>query len=183
LRRWVFLFFAAVAVACSVQTIFPFGTGPSVGTASQLVGAAGGIVTADDGTSILIPPNALTTNVTITIAIDTTAPPLTIATGLASPHVFGPVGQQFALPVCVTLAFEPGLLPQGGTEQNVVVYSVPEDSGAYVALPTFAADPSHVTGMTTEFGTMVAGFGPSQELMGDAGDAGCGELDADAEIE
>jgi ZU5 domain len=179
-RRWAFLCLAVVAAACSIQTIFPYGTGPAAGTASQLVGATGGVVTANDGTTVLIPPNALTSNVTITIGLDPNAAPLTSATALATPHVFGPVGQEFLLPVCVTLAFEPGLLPQGTTEQSVVLYASPPDAGAYTPLPTFASDPAHVTGMTTQFATMIAAVGSVQELGPDAGDAGCGEVGAEA---
>ena len=50
-----------VATACTVQTIFPFGSAPSPGSASQIVGAGGGIVTANDGTTLFIPPQALPT--------------------------------------------------------------------------------------------------------------------------
>lgn len=181
--RWVLLALAAVAVGCTIQTIFPYGTGPAAGTASQLVGAGGGVVTANDGTSVLIPPNALASDVTITIGLEPDASPLTGATSVTVPHVFGPPGQVFALPVCVTMSFEPGLLPQGTTEQHVVLYAqAPEDAGGgYVPLPTFAADPTHVTGMTTELSTMTAGYGDAGELDDDGGDAGCGDANFDAD--
>jgi hypothetical protein len=191
---WVLLFFAAVAVACSVQTIFPYGLSPSPGTASQLVGAAGGVVTANDGTSVLIPPNALASDVTITIGLDPDASPLEGAVAVTAAHVFGPAGQTFAVPVCITLAFEPGLLPSGVSEQNVVLYALPvppsadagdaePDAGppltGYQPLPTFAAGASLVTGMTQQFSTVLAGYGSALELAGDAGDAGCGEVGTD----
>ncbi len=87
----------------------------------------------------------------------------------------------FAVPVCITLSFEPGLLPPGTTEENVVVYSeAAEDAGGgYVPIPTFAADPSHVTGMTSEFSTMTAGYGSAEEIPD--GDAGCGDANFDAD--
>jgi hypothetical protein len=205
---WVLLLFAAVAAACSVQTIFPYGLSPSPGTASQLVGAAGAVVTANDGTSVLIPPNALATDVTITIGLEPDASPLQGAVAVTAAHVFGPAGQTFAVPVCITMAFEPGLLPSGVTEQNVVLYAQPvpatgdagdagevgdagdaePDAGpaptGYQPLPTFAVDASVVTGMTQQFSTIIAGYGSALEVSGDAGDAagnfGCGEVGTDA---
>ncbi|HEY1691328.1 MAG TPA: hypothetical protein VGG39_04160 [Polyangiaceae bacterium] len=192
----VLLAFACVAAACSIQTIFPYGLSPLPGTASQLVGAGGAVVTTNDGTSVLIPPNALSTDVTITIGLAPDASPLQGATPVTAAHVFGPPGQTFAVPVCITLAFEPGLLPAGTTERNVVLYAQPvppaEDAGdagdagndeadaapaltGYVALPTFAADASLVTGMTQQFSTIMAGYGPYLELPADAGEIGCGD--------
>lgn len=155
------------AVACTVQTILPYGGGPQAGTASQIVGAGGGIVTADDGTTLLIPPMALASDVTITIGLDPSPAPLTEARALTPAHVFGPEGQTFLLPVCVTLAFEPGLLPEGATEANVVLYTTLPEAGGYEPLPTMATDPDHVTGMTTHFSTVMAAYGEVLEV--DAG--------------
>ncbi|HEY8091118.1 MAG TPA: hypothetical protein VIF09_24815 [Polyangiaceae bacterium] len=246
---------AAAAVACSIQTIFPGGLDPPPGTASQQVGAAGGTVSANDGTSIYVPPNALKSQVVITIGLAPDAGAPDGATSVGAAHVFGPPGLVFYGPVCVTMAFEPPILPQGTTEANVVVYeqvppsagdtgdaadggsgeggeeggaveggasgeggtafaldpclpcpvssadggtdgSLPAgadsstDAGAvapdggplptdypvgtYFAVPSFAADPSHVTGMTRQLGTMSLAFSPGgQEIPLVAGDAGC----------
>jgi hypothetical protein len=158
------------AVACTLQTILPYGGGPQAGTASQIVGAGGGIVTADDGTTLLIPPMALASDVTITIGLDPSPAPLTQARELAPAHVFGPEGQTFLLPVCVTLAFEPGLLPEGTTQANVVLYAMLPDAGRYAPLPTMAADPTHVTGMTTQLSETMAAVGDVLEV--DAGPDG-----------
>jgi hypothetical protein len=72
----------AVVAACSSTVATP-GTGAS---ASQTVGASGGTVTASDGTEVVIPPGALTSNVTITIAANPSAPALTQATPLKCSH-------------------------------------------------------------------------------------------------
>lgn len=208
MKDWIpsaLLFVAVVAAACSIQTIFPYGTGTPPGTASALVGPAGGTVTANDGTSIEIPPNALSTSVTITIGLAPDAGPLQGATALAVPHVFGPEGTTFAVPACITMTFEPGLLPAGGTEQNVVLYqlALPEEADGgeagtagdagdagepdaaaaatgYQPLPTYAVDTATVTGMTKELSTAVVGFGSAVELPNDAGEAGCGDATPDA---
>ena len=168
------------AAACTVQTILPYGSGPPAGTASQVVGAGGGVVTADDGTTLLIPPMALMNDVTITINLDPSPPPLTQARQLAPAHVFGPEGQTFLLPVCVTLAFEPGLLPAGATEANVVLYATVPDAGGYEPLPTMSADGMHVTGMTTQLSETMAAYGDVLEV--DAGPDGdtCDGSDIDA---
>jgi hypothetical protein len=158
---------AAFVVACTVQTILPYGGAPQPGSASQVVGAGGGIVTANDGTTLLIPPMALAGDVTITIGLDPTPPPLTQARSLTPAHVFGPEGQTFLLPVCVTLSYEPGLLPEGATQSNVVVYATVPDAGGYEPLPTMATDGMHVTGMTKELSEMMAAYGDVLEV--DAG--------------
>jgi len=163
----VFLAGGVLGVACTVTTINPYGVPPFPGTASQLVGAGGGILTTNDGTTLLIPAGALTADVTITIGLDPTPPPVAGARTLTSGHLFGPAGQTFAVPVCVTLSYEPGLLPAGGTQANVVLYSVVDDAGEYGALPTMAADPTQVTAMTTQLSEVVAGFGAATEV--DAG--------------
>jgi len=157
----------ALLVACTIQTIYPYGGGPSAGTASQVVGAGGAIVTTTDGTMLVIPPMALSSDVTITIDLDPSPPPLTGAHGLAPPHVFGPEGQMFAIPVCVTLSFEPGLLPDGTTEENVVLYTTLPEAGVYGPLETLAAGPTQATGMTNHFSTILPAYGAQQEL--DAG--------------
>ncbi|HEX3344149.1 MAG TPA: hypothetical protein VHS09_06225 [Polyangiaceae bacterium] len=159
-----------LGVACTVTTINPYGVGPFPGTASQIVGAGGGIVTANDGTTLLIPPGALTADVTVTIGIDPSPAPLRIAQTLTYGHVFGPAGQTFAVPVCVTLAYEPGLLPAGAVPTDVDVYAEHGDAGTYAVLPTLGTDPTHVTGMTTQLAEMVVGYGDVPEV--DAGPDG-----------
>jgi hypothetical protein len=171
---------AAIVVACSVQTIFPNGTAPSPGSASQIVGAGGGIVTTNDGTSLFIPPGALTADVTISIAIDSSAAEPTPARALGAAHVFGPEGKTFLQPVCITLSFEPAMLPQGTSEANVVVYATVPDAGGYEPLTTVPSDPAHVTGMTTQFATVVAAYGSALEIAPDASDVSCDANQLDA---
>jgi len=127
------------------------------GTTSQVVGAGGGTVTADDGTTVVIPPGALSEDVTITIAPNPYAPNMTQAQALAVQHLFGPEGQQFMKPVSVTLEFDPSSLPAGVTESDVSIYSSPSNSDLYLPLRTTIADGTHVTGTTTDFCNMVPG--------------------------
>jgi len=171
---------AVVAVACSIQTIFPYGTAPQPGTASQTVGAGGGIVTADDGTSLFIPPNALSTATTITIALAPQPDNLPQATALGAAHVFGPPGQIFAKPVCITASFEPERLPAGVSENSVVLYVSGGDAAPFVPLPTMAASPTQVTGTTDLFeGPVVVGYGAALETDAGMGNCDANQLDAE----
>lgn len=144
-------------------------------------------MTTNEGTTLVIPPKALTAQVTITIALDPSPAPLTQATAVTAAHVFGPDGVAFQVPVCITLAFEPGLLPQSVTENDVVLYAAPPGSGAYVPLPTVAVDATHVMGTTQAFAaTVFAAYGGATEIPADAAaapscDAGDGGDAGDAE--
>jgi hypothetical protein len=170
----------ALLAACTIQTIYPYGSGPQDGTAYEVVGAGGGIVTTSDGTTLLIPPMALTTDVTITIGLDPTPPLITQARAVTSGHVFGPQGQTFLLPVCITLSFEPEQLPAGTTEANVVLYETPPDGGVYEALPTIPASPTQVTGMTTVLSEVIGAYGSTLELDAGADADECDGSDIDA---
>jgi hypothetical protein len=127
------------------------------GVTSQVVGAGGGTVSAPDGTQVVIPAGALQSDVTITIALNESAPALTQAQSVAPAHVFGPEGQTFAKPVSVTLPFQPANLPSGATEKDLAVYTAPQGSSAYQALPTTIKDATHVTGQATHFSNMCPG--------------------------
>jgi hypothetical protein len=164
---------AGVVVAC-VPTIL-LQNGPPAGGASQVVDQTGGVVTTNEGTTLVIPPGALTAQTTITITLRPDAAAPAGVTPVTAAHQFGPEGQTFLVPVCITLAFEPELLPAGTTEQGVVLYSAPQDGGPndYQPLETSAVDRSHVIGMTTHFSNVVAAYGGAQELPPDAGVVGC----------
>ena len=165
---WALTVGVAAVVAC-VQTILPLG--PTPGTANEVIGPAGGTLSTSEGTTLVVPPDALDENENITIALNPSAPPLTQATPLTAAHVFGPEGLTFATPVCMTLAYEPQLLPDGATGQSVFLYSAPYDSSVYEPMPTMPVDPTHVMGMTTHFSNVVAGYGGGGVEL--AADAGC----------
>lgn len=168
---------AIAALAASCMPTINADRGIPAGGASQVVDPSGGTVTTADGTTLVIPPGALTGQVTITIALDPSPVPLTQATAVTSAHVFGPDDVTFAMPVCITLSFEPRLLPPGKTERDVVLYAAPPGSGDYQPLPTVFVDETHVMGSTTHFAeTVFAGYGNVQEFAPDA--AGAPNCDA-----
>jgi hypothetical protein len=168
-RRCGAIALVALASAC-IPTIVA-NPGPAPGRASQIVDSTGATVSTDDGTSVVIPPLALKTPVTITIDLAPDAPLPSQATSVTTPHVFGPAETPFHYPVCLTLAFEPEILPKGFDEGSVVLYAAyPAGSSSYVELPTYAVDARHVMAMTSQFSmTVVAAYGGAREQVPDGG--------------
>jgi DNA-binding NarL/FixJ family response regulator len=140
---------ATLVVACSSKG------GPQV--TSQVVGPAGGSVTTPGGASIDIPPGALPDGVTITVTTTTNAPASSDATPVGETYRFGPEGQQFALPVAVTLPWSVARLPAGRTSADVVVFTAPAGTAEFTSLGASSADATTVSAMTTHFSDFVAG--------------------------
>jgi len=169
---------AGVAAVACVQTVMSLPSPP--GTASEVVGPGGATLVTND-TLLVVPPKALDASVNVTIAPNATPPPLTQAVAITPAHTFGPEGQTFGIPVCITLSFEPAQLPPGMTGQNVFLYSAPQDSGDYQVVPSLAVDSTHVMGMTTHFSNVFVAYadgGPELPL-----DAGCETPDAEEDGE
>lgn len=94
------------------------------GGASSIIGPAGGSVALADGARVDIPAGALAANTTITIreiALPSGAvlPP----TGVLASKVYSlePNGQSFAVPVTVTLPYNPSGLPSGYNEGSITI--------------------------------------------------------------
>ncbi len=134
------------------------GSGPTPpATVQQTVGAAGGSVTATDGTRVVFPSGALLTDAVVTIAPLAQTPSLASAKVVGTAFDFGPAGASFAKPVTVTLSFDPAKLPAGKSAANVLIYTAPTGSSEYSVLEGLPADATHVTANTTHFSTFVTG--------------------------
>ena len=85
--------------------------------AGTVIGPAGGTVIGPNGASVVIPPGALATNTTITIAQTSAgSPPLPGGfTSFGPMFAFTPHGTTFAVPVTMTLPFDPASVPAGVT--------------------------------------------------------------------
>src|SRR5579863_2275610 len=110
---------ASLGAACSSNSANYYIPRMDAGATMQVVGASGGTVSADDGTTVDIPAGALTEDVTITISANPFAPAMTQATSLAVAHQFGPEGQHFLKPISVTVPFLISSLPPGAHAQSV----------------------------------------------------------------
>ena len=90
------------------------GTSPPAGT---VIGAAGGTVTGPNGVTVVIPAGALATDATIAIEqLSAGSPALPPGTAVSGPTFsFTPHGITFAVPVTITLPFNPSSVPVGQT--------------------------------------------------------------------
>ena len=113
------------------------------------IGAAGGTVTGPSGSKVEIPSGALA--VVTQIAVDQTsagAPPLPAGlTPIGQMFAFTPHGTTFAVPVAITMPFDPGAVPAGRTP--ALFKTNAQNQWEQVAGATFAA--STVTGQITSF--------------------------------
>ncbi len=134
--------------------------------ASTVVGATGGTVTTQDGTGVTVPAGAVPANVTITVDATPSAPTPSQGTAVGTPYTFGPEGQQFSVPVTVTLAFDPSSLPAGKTANDVVIFTAPAGTTSYVPLGTSVVDSTHAAAQTTHFSTFVCVI-PLEPIVGE----------------
>jgi hypothetical protein len=164
---------AGIGAVDAGGTSLDSGTPPPVQTATKAaatVGNSGGKVTTTDGVGVEIPAGALPNNVQVTVDASPTATPPAQAVTLGTPHVFGPSGLQFTKPVTVVLEFDPTKLPAGKTGADIVVFTAPEGTTNYVALPTKVRDATHVEAETTHFSVMVPTI--PEATVADAGASG-----------
>ena len=127
------------------------GSGPSP-TSSQIIGPSGGTLTLADGTRIDVPAGALAQDTTITAA--PVASDLPAAVG--PEYQFGPEGQQFAVPVTVTLPYDATRLGDA-TSDDVAVFSAPAHTVDFADLPTVAVTADQVSATATHFSKHGAG--------------------------
>jgi Calx-beta domain/ZU5 domain len=95
------------------------GGGSTTPASSAIIGAAGGTVTHASGAQVVIPAGALAGDTTISIeqiAASTTALPAGFSVS-GQIFAFTPHGTTFAVPVTMTLPFNPALVPAGSTPQ------------------------------------------------------------------
>jgi hypothetical protein len=138
-------FAAAAAVGGGCGTTRSSGDAPGIGP-------AGGQITLADGSSITIPPGALSAQVAIGMA------PLSQASQPGSGVVGGnaysltPDGLTFAVPVTLTIAFSPSALPAGTKASDLVLLTAPAEVTDYAyAMQTIVVDATHVAAQTSHF--------------------------------
>ena len=111
--------FVRFAATCLVLTLAACGGGGGDGggtpPAGTVVGAAGGTVLGPNGAKVEIPPGALAADTTIAIEATTAGSPALPGTfsALGQMFAFTPHGTTFAVPVTVTLPFDPASVPAG----------------------------------------------------------------------
>jgi predicted alpha-1,6-mannanase (GH76 family) len=148
------LFACGLGVACSSAS--PSVSSPvDVEEASQNLGPAGGILVTANGSGVSVPQGALTSDVTISIVSDPNAQAPSQATTVGLTYLLGPEGQQFDVPVTVTLAFDPTELPAGASASDIVVLTAPRGTANYAPMATTLVDSLHVSVQTSHFSDFV----------------------------
>ena len=124
------------------------------------IGPAGGTVNGPNGTKVVIPPGALAANTPIAIAqIGASAIPLPSGlTPVGATFAFTPHGTTFAVPVTVTLPFDPASVPAGTLPQFIKTNA--QNQWQQISNPVF--DASSVSGQVTSFSDLMTALAPAQ---------------------
>ena len=124
------------------------------------IGPAGGTVNGPNGTKVVIPPGALAVNTPIEIAqIGASAIPLPSGlTPVGATFAFTPHGTTFAVPVTVTLPFDPASVPAGTLPQFIKTNA--QNQWQQISNPVF--DASSVSGQVTSFSDLMTALAPAQ---------------------
>ena len=133
------------------------GTAPQpVGT---MIGAAGGTVIGPNGATVVIPPGALITNTPIAITQTSAgAPALSAGLFAAGPmFAFTPHGTTFAVPVTVTVPFDPATVPAGATP---TLFKTNATQNGWDPVVGSTAGAASVAGQVTSFSSFVFGYVP-----------------------
>ena len=111
------------------------GGGGGTPPAGTVIGAAGGTVVGPNGAKVVIPAGALATDTTINIAQIAASTAVLPAGFSVSGQIFAftPHGTTFAVPVTMTLPFNPALVPTGTTPQ--FYKTTPSSSGNKSPMP------------------------------------------------
>ncbi len=134
--------------------------GAVVGTTGSFTAQGGTMVVASEGVTIAVPAGALPNGGTVTISAPlTSAAPVTGFTTTSPIYSFGPNGQQFAMPVEITLTYSPSAIPAGSSTGDLVLITAPEGTSSYTALPSTVLTNNQVTGVTTHLATSRLGSG------------------------
>jgi len=129
------------------------------------IGPAGGTVTESTGAQVVIPAGALTQDTAIAVTKTSLgAPPLPAGiTPFGSIYAFTPHGTSFAVPVTMTVPFDPALVPTGST---ATLYKTDATQGAWEEVSGSSVNGSLMSGKVTSFSYAFVGlkyYGPSRQ--------------------
>jgi hypothetical protein len=141
-------------------------TGPNLETVTAVIDADGGTLTHPTGAALDVPAGALSEPVTLSIqgALAPSAEVLS-APPRGQAFVLGPEGQDFLLPVSLTLPFDAALLPQGTPLANARVLIAPQGSTTFTMLATTANAGASTLGATTTHFSVVVPVAPDGEPL------------------
>ncbi|MFB0517175.1 MAG: tandem-95 repeat protein, partial [Candidatus Neomarinimicrobiota bacterium] len=133
----------------------------AAGAVSVKVGPEGGTVETEIGATLDIPDGALSVPVEIVISRFDVPPDGADLAGLV--YFFGPSGIYFDVPVTITVAYDPQLIPPGLDAIRLALLRYNESDGTWDVLPGVVDTVAHtVSGQTDHFCGFAAGFAPNQ---------------------
>jgi hypothetical protein len=128
---------------------------------SDSVGTGGATIDTEFGAGIDIPAGALDIPVNIIISQFALAPPGIETTGPV--YFFGPTGTYFNVPVTITVAYDPDLIPSGLDAYRLSLLRYNEGDGSWEVIPAIVDTVAHlVIGQTDHFSGFAAGFAPNR---------------------
>lgn len=132
-------------------------TAPHTPPSGQIIGAAGGTLTAADGqVSLDFPADAVTTEISVTVQACGAAP---ADAGMVASrrYEFGPDGTHFRWPVAVTIRYDPSALPAGVAQEDLRLCHVVEDTWASVTWSSVDTAAHTVSGAVWSFSSYGVG--------------------------
>ena len=121
-----------------------------------MIGAAGGTVLGPNGAKVEIPAGALAINTEIKVELTAAgAPPLPAGiAAVGQVFAFTPHGTTFAVPVTITVPFDPAAVPAGA---NAAIYKTDAALSEWAVVGGATVNGSHMTAQVTSFSDAVAG--------------------------
>jgi uncharacterized delta-60 repeat protein len=145
------------AIACTCLFHAGCGGGGSINPPSALkIGPAGGTVTESSGAKVVIPAGALTQDTPIAVTQTSAGAPQLPAgvTAFGPIYAFTPHGTSFAVPVTITVPFDPASVPKGTT---LALYKTDATQKTWEVVSGASANGSLMSGQVTGFSyTVVA---------------------------
>ncbi len=140
------------------------GAGTGTSSAGVVIGAAGGTVVGPNGATVVVPPGALASDTTIAIEQTSAGSPPLPGGVIAFGPMFAltPHGITFAVPVTLTVPFDPASVPAGATP---TLYKTNAGMSGFDVVPGATVDGASMTAQVTSFSIEVVGSEPPLEQI------------------
>ena len=123
------------------------------------IGAAGGTAAGPNGAQVVVPAAALSANTAIAVTQSSSGNPAPPAshTAVGAVYAFTPHGQSFALPVTMTVPFDPALVPPGSAVK--LFKTANGATGPWQEVPGATVAGNLISGSATSFSLLFAAVG------------------------
>jgi uncharacterized delta-60 repeat protein len=148
--RWIGIGMLACALAACG------GGGADPAPAPGTMGPAGGTVTGPGGAQVVVPPGAVAQNIVISVEQSSAGAPALPSgvTSVGEMFAFTPHGTRFAVPVTITVPFDPSQVPAGA---RPALYKTNATRTAFEPVPGATVNGSTLSGQVTGFSNVFGG--------------------------